>query len=128
MRFTFLNGALTAYAFLCVGCLAVPVKRIKHLAVPPFLYNNEICKLNCDTNGDGKADLNIDTDGDGKAEIKNHEMVISTVNMGTADYSIQLVMVTLLIMTPTVFIVLERVFDWGDRLTAKVRGKRKKKK
>ena len=25
-------------------------------------------------------------DGDGKAEIKNHEMVISTVNMGTADY------------------------------------------
>ena len=30
-------------------------------------------------------------DGDGKAEIKNHEMVISTVNMGTADYSIQLV-------------------------------------
>ena len=45
-----------------------------------------------------------------------------------SDYSIQLVMVTLLIMTPTVFIVLERVFDWGDRLTAKVRGKRKKKK
>lgn len=30
-------------------------------------------------------------DGDGKAEIKNHEMVISTVNAGTADYSIQLV-------------------------------------
>lgn len=30
-------------------------------------------------------------DGDGKAEIKNHEMVISTVNVGTADYSIQLV-------------------------------------
>ena len=45
MRFTFLNGALTAYAFLCVGCLAVPVKRIKHLAVPPFLYNNEILIL-----------------------------------------------------------------------------------
>ena len=26
-------------------------------------------------------------DGDGKAEIKNHEMVISTVNMGTAAVS-----------------------------------------
>ncbi|MBP3304358.1 MAG: HAD-IC family P-type ATPase [Oscillospiraceae bacterium] len=45
-----------------------------------------------------------------------------------SDYSIQLVMVTLLIMTPTVFIVIERVFDWGDRLAAKIRGKRKKKK
>ena len=30
-------------------------------------------------------------DGDGKAEIKNHEMVISTVNVGTGDYRIQLV-------------------------------------
>ena len=30
-------------------------------------------------------------DGEGTAEIKNHKIVISTTNAGTADYSIQLV-------------------------------------
>ena len=48
-----------------------------------FLYNNEICKLNCDTNGDGKADLNIDTNGDGKADLN-----IDTDGDGKADINI----------------------------------------
>lgn len=29
----------------------------------------KVCKLNCDTNGDGWPDLNIDLDGDGKADV-----------------------------------------------------------
>ena len=52
----------------------------------------------------------------------------SLFELRASDYSIQLVMAVLLIMTPTVFFAIERVFDWGDRLVAKIRGKRKKKK
>lgn len=39
-----------------------------------------------------------------------------------------LVMTTLLIMTPTVFFAAQRVFDWGDRIAARLWGKRKAKK
>lgn len=31
------------------------------------------------------------------------------------DHGVQLVMTTLLLMTPTVFLAVQRVFDWGDR-------------
>jgi len=32
-----------------------------------------------------------------------------------SDHGVQLVMTTLLLMTPTVFLTVQRVFDWGDR-------------
>lgn len=35
--------------------------------------------------------------------------------------SVQLVMATLLIMTPTVFFAMQRLFDWGDRIYLKIR-------
>ncbi len=38
-----------------------------------------------------------------------------------------LVLVTLLIMTPTVFFALQRVFDWGDRLVAGLRTRLRRK-
>ncbi len=34
-----------------------------------------------------------------------------------------IIMVTLLVMTPTVFFAVQRIFDWGDKLAAKVRRK-----
>ena len=40
--------------------------------------------------------------------------------------SVQLVMATLLIMTPTVFFAIQRVFDWGDKLVLKLRSIGKK--
>ena len=43
-------------------------------------------------------------------------------------HSVQLVMATLLIMTPTVFFAMQRVFDWGDKLMLKIRSVFKKKK
>ena len=52
----------------------------------------------------------------------------SLFELSASDPSIKLVMAVLLIMTPTVFFAVERVFDWGDRLVAKIRSKRKKKK
>lgn len=39
--------------------------------------------------------------------------------------SVELVMVTLLIMTPTVFFAVQRVFDWGDKLYVKFYKKNK---
>ncbi len=39
-----------------------------------------------------------------------------------------LVMVTLVVMTPTVFFAMQRLFDWGDRIVAHVRSNRKRKK
>ena len=41
--------------------------------------------------------------------------------------SVQLVMATLLIMTPTVFFAMQRLFDWGDRIYLKIRSWIKKK-
>ena len=40
---------------------------------------------------------------------------------------VQLVMATLLIMTPTVFFAMQRVFDWGDKIYLKLRNLGKKK-
>ena len=41
--------------------------------------------------------------------------------------AVQLVMATLLIMTPTVFFAMQRLFDWGDKIYLKLRNVRKKK-
>ena len=37
--------------------------------------------------------------------------------------AVLLIMATLLIMTPTVFFAIQRLFDWGDKLYAKRRKK-----
>ena len=41
--------------------------------------------------------------------------------------AVQLVMATLLIMTPTVFFAMQRLFDWGDKIYLKLRNIGKKK-
>jgi len=43
------------------------------------------------------------------------------------DHASSLVGVVLLIMTPTVFFAVQRVFDWGDQLIGFVKGKFKRK-
>ena len=43
--------------------------------------------------------------------------------LGIESLSVLLVMVTLLIMTPTVFFAVQRLFDWGDRLVGRLRRK-----
>lgn len=43
--------------------------------------------------------------------------------LNTGDFSTQLIMLTLLIMTPTVFFAVQRIFDWGDKLWAKIKKK-----
>lgn len=51
----------------------------------------------------------------------------SFLELRTGSTATALVMATLLIMTPTVFFVMQRLFDWGDRVYAAViawRGKR----
>ena len=45
----------------------------------------------------------------------------SLFELRTGDVSTLLVMATLLIMTPTVFFAMQRVFDWGDRAWAWLR-------
>jgi cation-transporting ATPase E len=54
----------------------------------------------------------------------------SLFDLRTSLPSVRLVMAVLLIMTPTVFFAIQRVFDWGDRAVAwtrrKYRTKRKK--
>lgn len=52
----------------------------------------------------------------------------SLFELRASDYSIQLVMTVLLIMTPTVFFAIQRVFDWFDKLFAKLNGKNKSRK
>ena len=42
-------------------------------------------------------------------------------DLHTGNVSTLLVMVTLLIMTPTVFFAVQRAFDWGDRIYARIR-------
>ena len=44
------------------------------------------------------------------------------------DSASNLVMSVLLIMTPTVFFAVQRVFDWGDLVVAAIRRKSRKKK
>ena len=50
----------------------------------------------------------------------------SFFELHTGDIGVRVVMVTLLIMTPTVFFAIQRLFDWGDKLVARLRKKRKK--
>ena len=38
------------------------------------------------------------------------------------------IMLTLLLMTPTVFLIVRRVFDLGDKAVARLRGLRKSKR
>ena len=52
----------------------------------------------------------------------------SFFELQASTWDIRLVMATLLIMTPTVFFAIQRVFDWGDRLVLKLRSLRRKKK
>ena len=52
----------------------------------------------------------------------------SLFELRTSQTSVLLVMATLLLMTPTVFLVIERIFDWGEGLIKKPRKMRKKKK
>ena len=49
-------------------------------------------------------------------------------DLRTGSLGAQLVMITLLIMTPTVFFAIQRVFDWGDKVYLFVRRKIKKRK
>ncbi len=44
----------------------------------------------------------------------------SFFELRTSLPSVQLVMATLLIMTPTVFFAMQRIFDWGDKIYLKV--------
>ncbi len=50
----------------------------------------------------------------------------NTLELQTQNPATLLVMVTLLIMTPTVFFAVQRVFDWGDRAVAWVARKLKR--
>ena len=50
----------------------------------------------------------------------------SFFELRTGDIGVRVVMATLLIMTPTVFFAIQRVFDWGDKVVARLRKKRKK--
>ena len=54
----------------------------------------------------------------------------SIFDLRTSGMGAQLVMATLLIMTPTVFFAIQRVFDWGDKIYLFIRRRffRKKKK
>jgi len=52
----------------------------------------------------------------------------SLLELRASEPGIQLVMATLLLMTPTVFLVFERIFDWGNRIFRKPRRRRKKKR
>ena len=49
-------------------------------------------------------------------------------DLRTGSAGATLVMVTLLIMTPTVFFAIQRIFDWGDKVYLFIRRKLKKRK
>ena len=55
----------------------------------------------------------------------------SFFELQAGQVSVKLVMAVLLIMTPTVFFAIQRVFDWGDKVVARLRqkpkGRRKKR-
>ncbi len=48
----------------------------------------------------------------------------SLFELRTGSTGVRLVMWTLLIMTPTVFFAMQRVFDWGDKIYARIKAKR----
>ena len=50
----------------------------------------------------------------------------SFFELQTGSSGVRLVMTVLLIMTPTVFFAIQRVFDWGDKVFARLRRKPKK--
>lgn len=50
----------------------------------------------------------------------------SFFELQTGSDAARLVMAALVIMTPTVFFAVQRVFDWGDKLTVRIRHKLKK--
>ena len=49
----------------------------------------------------------------------------SILELRTSSLKVQLVMSTLLVMTPTVFFAIQRIFDWGDKLYLRLRSRRK---
>ena len=52
----------------------------------------------------------------------------SFFELQAGQVSVKLVMAVLLIMTPTVFFAIQRVFDWGDKVVARLRQKPEKRK
>ena len=50
----------------------------------------------------------------------------SFFELQTGSNAVRLVMAVLLIMTPTVFFAIQRVFDWGDKVVARCRNLKKK--
>ena len=52
----------------------------------------------------------------------------SFFELRTGSDGVQLVMLTLLIMTPTVFFAVQRLFDLGDRVVARLRRQRKRRR
>ena len=50
----------------------------------------------------------------------------SFFELQTGNNAVRLVMAVLLIMTPTVFFAIQRVFDWGDKIVARCREMKKK--
>ena len=52
----------------------------------------------------------------------------SFFELRTSLPSVQLVMATLLIMTPTVFFAMQRIFDWGDKIYLRIVSRFQKKK
>jgi cation-transporting ATPase E len=52
----------------------------------------------------------------------------SLFELRTGSDGVQLVMLTLLIMTPTVFFAVQRLFDLGDRVVARLRRQRKRRR
>jgi cation-transporting ATPase E len=50
----------------------------------------------------------------------------SFFELHTGDTGVRVVMATLLIMTPTVFFAIQRIFDWGDKVVARCRNLKKK--
>lgn len=51
----------------------------------------------------------------------------SLLELQASSTAVRLIMATLLIMTPTVFFSIQRVFDWGDRIYLKIKKVRSKK-
>jgi len=45
----------------------------------------------------------------------------SLFELRTGSTGVQLVMWTLIIMTPTVFFAMQRLFDWGDKIYARIK-------
>ena len=50
----------------------------------------------------------------------------SFLELYAGSVQVKLVMATLLLMTPTVFFAIQRIFDWGDKVFLRARKKMKK--